>query len=145
MRHVIHTFCAALFLFGGVLSAQQPPAPPASDPIGENLFPPELVMQHQQEIGLTDEQRAYIIGEIQSMQRSAAETQWKLQREVETMSTIVEQDQIDTDKMLAQLDRILALERDIKRLQLTLLARVKNRLTPEQRARLQALRGGAHG
>ena len=144
MRHTIHVLCAALFLLGGALGAQQPATAPASDPIGENLFPPELVMQHQREIGLTDAQRAYIIGEVQSMQRSAAETQWKLQREVETMSAIVKQDSIDTDKMLAQLDRVLALERDIKRLQLTLLARVKNRLTPDQRGRLRALRAGAH-
>ena len=142
MRHATHLLCAALFVIANAVGAQQPAPTPASDPIGENLFPPELVMQHQQEIGLTDAQRTYIIGEVQSTQRSAAETQWKLQREVETMATIVKQDTIDTDKMLAQLDRILALERDIKRLQLTLLARVKNRLTPDQRARLQSLRGG---
>src|SRR5207244_8818945 len=40
---------------------EQPPQPAQPpDPIAQILFPPELVMQHRQELGLTDEQRAAI-------------------------------------------------------------------------------------
>ncbi len=48
-----------LLLVGTSLWAQEPPAPwspqhPAPvDPLGANLFPPHLVMQHQQAIGLS--------------------------------------------------------------------------------------------
>ena len=42
--------------------------------------------------------------------------------------------------MLQQLDEMLALERDVKRAQITLLVRIKNQLTPDQRAQLDKLR-----
>ena len=35
-----------------------PPGPGGPDDFGRNFFPPELVMQHQSEIGLQDAQRA---------------------------------------------------------------------------------------
>ena len=38
--------------------------------------------------------------------------------------------------MLAQVDRILALEREIKKAQISLLVRIKNILTPAQQAKL---------
>jgi Spy/CpxP family protein refolding chaperone len=124
-----------------VLRAQQPGG---QDPIGANLFPPELVMQHQQEIGLTDEQRSYITGEIQQAQKRATDLQWQLQREVETMAGLLQHDTVDEARTMAQLDRVLAAEREIKRIQLTLVVRIRNRLTSDQRARLTALRGAAH-
>lgn len=42
---------------------------------------------------------------------------------------------------MGQLDKLLAAVREIKRTQLTLLVRIKNRLTPEQQARLRERRG----
>jgi Spy/CpxP family protein refolding chaperone len=121
--------------------AQQPGG---QDPIGANLYPPDLVMQHQQEIGLTDEQRSYITGEIQQAQKRATDLQWQLQREVESMTELLRQNTVDEARTIAQLDRVLAAEREIKRIQLTLVVRIRNRLTPDQRARLTALRGATH-
>ena len=55
---------AALALFASAAAAQQPtpsPQPPQpDDPLARLLFPPELVMQHQQDIALRPEQRAVI-------------------------------------------------------------------------------------
>jgi Spy/CpxP family protein refolding chaperone len=50
------------------------------------------------------------------------------------------QDQVDEQQTLAQLDKILNIEREIKRAQFTLLIQIKNRLTPEQRARLMEIK-----
>ncbi len=143
MRAIRLGVAVALLVFAGAARAQQPGAQPPADPIGDNFFPPELVMQHQRDIGLTDAQRSFIIAEVGNAQQRATELQWKLQREVETMAALVKQEPIDEEKMLAQLDRVLAVEHDIKRIHLTLVARIKNRLTPEQRARLRELRAGA--
>jgi Spy/CpxP family protein refolding chaperone len=129
---------AASLAVAPVARAQQ-----GGDPIADNFFSPELVMQHQQAIGLTDEQRTAIIGEITKAQPKATELQWKLQREAQALVALVKGETIDEEKMLAQLDRVLAAEREIKRVHLALVARIKNRLTPEQRARLQGLRGTA--
>jgi Spy/CpxP family protein refolding chaperone len=130
-----------LVLLGGTsLSAQPRMMRPPVDPLGENLFPPELVMQHQQALELTEEQRNLIRGEIQNAQARFTEVQWQLQNEMETMASLVKQGRIDEQRTLIQLDKIVGLEREIKRTQLALLIRVKNSLTPEQQAKLQTLR-----
>jgi Spy/CpxP family protein refolding chaperone len=129
-----------VFLAGTSLSAQPRMMRPPVDPLGENLFPPELVMQHQQVLELSEEQRNVIKGEIQNAQARFTELQWQLQNEMETMASLVKQGRIDEQRTLAQLDKIVGLEREMKRAQLTLLIRVKNSLTPEQQAKLQTLR-----
>ena len=139
MKTMSALLLAAWLVIAPAAGAQQP-----SDPIADNLFPPELVMQHQQEIGLTDEQRNAIIAELSRAQPRATEAQWKLQREVQALAALLKQETIDEERLLAQLDRVLALERDIKRVQLTLAARIRTRLTPDQRAKLQSLRAGGH-
>ena len=141
MKLAILALATLMLSASTALRAQQPGG---QDPIGANLFPPELVMQHQQEIGLTDEQRSYITGEIQQAQKRATDLQWQLQREVETMAGLLQHDTVDEARTMAQLDRVLAAEREIKRIQLTLVVRIRNRLTSDQRARLTALRGAAH-
>ena len=137
MKTVAALLFAALLAIAPTATAQQP-----GDPIAEHVFPPELVMQHQAEIGLTDEQRTTIIADISRAQPKAMELQWKLQKEAQALVAIIKQDAVDEEKLLAQLDRVLALERDIKRVQLALVVRIKFRLTAEQRAKLQSLRAG---
>src|SRR6185503_15667686 len=127
-----------LFMLAGVqcLWAQQPP----NDPIGDNFIPPELIMQHQQEIGLSQEQKSFITAELQKAQARFNELQWQLAGEVETMASLVKQDRIDEAQTLAQLDKVLNLEREIKRTHIALVIRIKNRLSAEQQARLQELK-----
>jgi Spy/CpxP family protein refolding chaperone len=48
---------------------------------------------------------------------------------------------VDEQQVLAQLEKLLAAEREIKRAQVTLLVRIKNKLTPEQQEKLSELRG----
>jgi Spy/CpxP family protein refolding chaperone len=47
---------------------------------------------------------------------------------------------VDESQTLAQLEKVLAAEREIKREQVTLLVRIKNKLTPEQQGKLLELR-----
>jgi len=42
---------------------QKPRMP--EDPLGDAMFPPEMIMQHQRELGLTEEQKQFMRGEIQ--------------------------------------------------------------------------------
>jgi len=131
-----------LLLFNtATLGAQDPP----SDPIGENMFPPELVMQHQQALGLTDEQKTLLKTELRQAQTRFTELQWQLQDEMEKMVELVKQDRVDESQTLAQLDKILNLEREIKRAQIALLIRIKNRLSPEQQMKLREIRSKPRG
>ncbi len=144
-KRLIH-LCASLCLAVCMAAAQQPaPAPdarpqPGPDPLGQNFFPPELVMQNQQAIGLTDEQRNYLRTEIRDAQLKFTDLQWKLQDEAEKMLALVRQPRVDEQQALAQLEKVLSVEREVKRAQIALLVHIKNKLTPEQQAKLEDFR-----
>jgi Spy/CpxP family protein refolding chaperone len=111
---------------------------PGDDPLARHLFPPERVMGHAQEIGLDDAQRTAIRKEVQKAQSKFLDLQFDLQTEMETMVRLVQENKIEESRVLAQLDRVLALEKEIKKTQISLLVRIKNALTPAQQAKLAA-------
>jgi Spy/CpxP family protein refolding chaperone len=121
---------------------QRPPGPgpgPGED-WGRNFFPPELVMQHQTEIGLQDSQRATLTSAIQQAQGKFMDMQWKLSAEGEKMGRLLQGTQVDEAQVLDEVDRILNLEREIKKAQISLMVRIKNTLTPAQQAKLAEIR-----
>ncbi len=118
----------------------QPPRPPEPpDPIAQNLFPPEMVMQHRQEIGLTDEQNTAIKQELRKASTKFNELQWQMEDEMETMNKLTKASSLDEQKVLAQLDKVLNIERELKRAQLAVAIRIKNKLTQEQQTKLQEM------
>jgi Spy/CpxP family protein refolding chaperone len=126
-----------MFLFAaGAVRTQQPD----QDPIGQSFFAPELVIQHQEAIGLSAEQKDYFKTEIRQAQLKFTELQWKLQDEMEKLISLVKQPRVDEQQVLVQLEKVLAAEREIKREQVTLLVRIKNKLTAEQQGKLFELR-----
>ena len=136
MRASVLCLCAVFLLATGAARAQQPD----QDPIGQSFFAPELVIQHQEAIGLSAEQKEYLKTEIRQAQLKFTELQWKLQDEMEKLLALVKQPRVDEQQILAQLERLLAAEREIKREQVTLLVRIKNKLMPEQQGKLSELR-----
>jgi Spy/CpxP family protein refolding chaperone len=124
----------ALLLFSP-LAAQQPP----DDPLRDVLFPPEAVMQHQQSLGLSEEQKNNLKAEVRQAQLKFTELQWTLQDEMERLAALLKQSKVDEKQAAAQLDKVLAAEREIKRAQLMLLIRIKNNLTPAQQTQLREL------
>jgi Spy/CpxP family protein refolding chaperone len=138
----VKTLCGCafiLFAFAPALAQQQPP----NDPIGDSFFPPELVMQHQQAIGLSEEQKEFFKSEFRKAQTRFTEMQWQLQDEAEKMAGLVKQESINEQQVLSQLDKVLGVEREIKRLQLSLVIQIKNKLTAEQRSRLMEIKNRA--
>jgi Spy/CpxP family protein refolding chaperone len=115
------------------------PLPPP-DPLAEHLFPPELIMQFQSEIELTDPQREFIMAQIQEAQPEFEELQQRVQQEAAALAPLLATQQTELDPTLAQAEKVHDLERTLRRAQLTLLIKLKNNLTPEQRARLQEIK-----
>ncbi len=114
--------------------------PMPSDPIGENLFPPELVLQQQRAIALTAEQRDFIQSATQKTQPRIQETEQRLREEVQKLGSLLAKDQMDEQAVLDQSDRITSAERESRRTQLGLLISIKNKLTPEQQTKLKGLK-----
>lgn len=157
---LVIVFAAALLLSVVLVSAQQPPPPqpasqqqappppPPRDPFADAMFPPEMVMQHQRELALTDEQKTYMRGEINRTTTRFNELQWQLQDATEALHETMKASSVNEQLALSQLDKILDGEREIKRAHMELAIRIKNKLTPDQQAKLQAMkkeRGPEHG
>lgn len=124
---------AALFLLAllpAAASAQ------ADDPFARYLFPPDRIMGHSLEIGLEDAQKTAIRNEVQKAQPKFTDAQFELQAEGEKMIRLLQEKTVDETRVLAQVDRILSIEKEIKKAQISLLVRIKNVLTPAQQARL---------
>jgi Spy/CpxP family protein refolding chaperone len=117
------------------------PAQGQSDPFGKFLFSPELVMQHQGQIQLQDGQRAALQAAIAQAQAKFVDAQWKISAEGEKLARLLQTPTVDEKLVLEQVDRILEIEREIKRAQMGLMVRIKNTLTPPQQAKLRELRG----
>jgi len=114
--------------------------PPHPGPMMDNFFPPELVMRYQKAIKLTPDQQAAITAEMRKTIGRFTELQWQQSAEEEAMEALIKQERPDEKQVLAQLDKLLAVENDLKRSQLATLVRIKNTLTPEQQAQLKELR-----
>lgn len=126
--------------------ADGPPSPAArgqaADPIASKLFPPELIMSHQAELGLEDRQREAILKELERAQAQFPRLQWQLQAATEQLSRLLDAPQVDEVKALTQAAEVMKLETEIKRTHLTLLIRIRNALTEAQRSKLQGIRRG---
>jgi len=162
---VMGTFILAGMLLGAVLvSAQQPQQPPQqpqppsqprqphpphpprmNDPLGNAMSPPDLIMQHTRELGLTDEQKTYMRGEIQKTTTRFNELQWRLQDSMELLHATMKANPVNEQLALSQLDKVLDTEREIKRLHFGLAISIKNKLTPEQQEKLHGMMRMRHG
>ena len=117
----------------------RPPQPPM-DPLGDAMFPPDMIMGHARELGLTDEQKTFMRGEIQKTTTRFLELQWQLQDAMEALHQTMKPNAVDEQQALSQLDKVLDTERQIKRLHFSLGIRLKNQLTPEQQGKLRGMR-----
>jgi Spy/CpxP family protein refolding chaperone len=118
---------------------QEAPAQ-APDPLAQYVFPPDLVMRHASEIGLDERQRAAIKDMVVKSQARFLDLQWDVQAESEKMVRLLQARPVDEPAVLAQADKVLGLEKEVKKTHLSLLVRIKNVLTDAQRDKLGELR-----
>jgi Spy/CpxP family protein refolding chaperone len=77
--------------------------------------------------------------EVQKATASFQDLQWKLQDQMQLLHETMKSATVNEQQALAQLDKVLDVEREIKRLHIGLAVRLKNRLTPEQQEQLHAM------
>ena len=127
---------ALLVALPGFAPAQKP----EGDPFGRYLYPPELVMSHQEAIGLTERQRTAIQEAVVETQKKAIDTQFKLASVAEKLTRSLGGVTVEETAVLQMVDQVLAAERDVKRAQISLLVRIKNQLTADQQGMLDKFR-----
>ncbi len=128
------TALAAFALFAFCARAQ------SGDPLGSKLFPPDLIMNNADAIGLTQEQREAVRDLVQEAQPHFGEMQEQLRQEGDALAKLLDKPDADQAAVLAQADKLMDRERDVKHAQLTLLLSLRKKLTDDQRAKLAQLR-----
>jgi Spy/CpxP family protein refolding chaperone len=111
-----------------------------ADEMKKEFFPPEAVMKYQTQIEQTSAQRNLITGAISEAQSRILDLQWQMQSETQKLVELARATHVEEAAALGQLDKVLGLERDVKRQHVTMLIRIKNTLTAEQQSKLRSLR-----
>lgn len=133
----------------GVVTLSPPPpvvaptmaaAPAELGAIESQLFPAELVMEKQAELGLSAAQVSSIAKHAREGQAAMLDLQWKLQAEKERLVAELGAEPINETTATRRAAELMTYETRIKAAHLTMLVRIKNALTPAQRATLQASR-----
>jgi Spy/CpxP family protein refolding chaperone len=132
------TLIVPLVLACSSLCAQPPPHHP--DLIAENLFPPELIMQNAEAINLTEEQQEKLQAEMHKAHERLEEMHSKLEKQREATAELLKKARVDESAAMAQIEKVLDQERELRRAHLALVVALKNKLTPEQQAKLQEIK-----
>jgi hypothetical protein len=96
------------------------------------LYPPDIIMRHQQRLGITNDQRSNISRAVKEFQSEVAELQWTMQNEQQLMRQSFSGYRIPTEEALTRAERVLGLESEFKLAHFRLLIATKNELTEKQ-------------
>ena len=132
-----------LLLGGAAVSHAQGPGPPrfmGPPQFLDQLFVPELIMRYQDDIALSSEQRQAITEAMGETQKQLVELQWQYESASKKLTDTLGAPTIDETAALAEADRVMNLELQMKKTHLALLIRIKKILTPSQQTKLRELR-----
>jgi Spy/CpxP family protein refolding chaperone len=124
------------FLLLLVRAIAQPHSPNNNDPLAQHLFPPELVLQYQEEIGLTDKQRTAVMSEIEQLQTIGSEAPGKSVAHRDRLVELLKKEQVDEEAVLTALESLQTDDAKRARKQVNCLLHIKNLLTPDQQKKL---------
>jgi Spy/CpxP family protein refolding chaperone len=110
--------------------------------LADEFFAPELVRKYYEEIGLTEEQRSSLQAALAGVKGEYEALQAQQAAATDKVVALARQETIDEAKALAELDALMKIECDIKRMQAKMMILIRNTLTPVQRAQLRELRRG---
>lgn len=106
------------------------------DPVSRYLFAPEKVLGASKEIGLDDAQKKALRAEITRAQGKFLDLQFDMKDKADRLAALLQEEPVDETKSLRELDDLLTTEREVKHVQISLLIRIKNILTPAQEKKL---------
>ena len=135
MKHTLLILLSAALL---PLSAARGDNPPG-DPFSGAFFPPELILQTRDQIGLSQEQLEAFRTLVEKTQPRSNELQQRLERESTALAALAKPERVTEAPLIAQLDKVLEAERDLKHLHIGLLVAIKNLLTPDQQEKLREI------
>ena len=129
---------ATLLLSACSLLAADKPSTHA-DPFAGAFFPPEVILQTHEQIGMSQQQLEMFQARVSKTQTQSEDLRKKLELETAALAALAKQERVEEASLLSQFDKVLDAERNLKHLHISLMVAIKNLLTPEQQARLREL------
>ncbi|MFT5465285.1 MAG: Spy/CpxP family protein refolding chaperone [Verrucomicrobiales bacterium] len=133
MRIFRYLFIMSIVL-GAVASAQH------EDPFRDAFFPPDLVIHHAEELGISDADRQRFQDELQSRKEEFEKVGQAHRAASEAMAKTLEAHPVDATVVMEKLDALLSAENEMKRLHVSAMLAVRNQLTPDQIAKIDELK-----
>jgi Spy/CpxP family protein refolding chaperone len=124
----------------GAMTGKENSATAMMHSIHRHLVCPRAIVHHLDELHLSAEQEAYIKQQIQDTEATLSGLKWDLQKEIQHLSSLIDEEQINETQAITQLGKVLDLEHSIKKTRFQLMLRIKNKLTPEQLQTLQQMK-----
>ena len=136
MRKGLLLLLVSVCLGGGIALA----AGPKEDPFKGKLFAPNVILENRDALGLSKEQFTDIRRAVVEVQANVAEHEWDVAEAYQELMAELDKAPIDEDAVLEHVEAALLAENEVKKLQVTMLIRLKNLLTDEQIAYLESQR-----
>ncbi len=114
-------------------------AGPKDDVFKGKLFPPNVILEHQTELGLSKAQFTAIREAVVDVQAGVAEHEWDMREAYQALMLELDKAPIDEDRVLELATKALLAENQVKKKQMGMLVRLKNLLTEEQVIYLESL------
>ena len=110
------------------------------DPFKAYFYPPELIMQYKNKIGLTEAQEDELRKTMDLATKQFNDLNWELKSATQGLMDIIAATKVDLAEAEAQLAKVLTLEEQVKTLQLRVMVTVKNQLTESQQQQLDSFK-----
>ncbi len=116
-------------------------AGPKHDVFKGKLFPPNVILENQDELELSKDQFTKIRAAVVEVQGNVAEYEWDMREAYVKLMAELDQSPVDEDRVLEHANTALLAENQVKKQQMRMLVRLKNLLTADQIAYLESIHG----
>jgi hypothetical protein len=137
--HSFASFFLVVIACFGIATAMA--AGPKDDVFKGKLFPPNVILENQEELGLSKDQFTKIRAAVVEVQGNVAEYEWDMREAYVKLMAELDQSPVDEDRVLEHANTALLAENQVKKQQMRMLVRLKNLLTQEQIAYLESIHG----
>ena len=137
--HLFASITLAVIVCFGMATAMA--AGPKDDVFKGKLFPPNVILENQEELGLSKDQFTKIRAAVVEVQGNVAEYEWDMREAYMKLMAELDQSPVNEDRVLEHANTALLAENQVKKRQMRMLVRLKNLLTADQIAYLESIHG----
>ena len=116
-------------------------AEPQKDVFKGKLFPPNVILEHQEELKLSKAQFTAIRAAVVEVQAGVAEHEWDMREAYHALMQELDKAPIDEDRVIEHANVALLAENQVKKKQMAMLVKLKNLLIAEQISYLESVYG----